>query len=257
MLHVYAHTRPVRGEDRYTWFWSDSGDLVICIADGHGGSTAAETCIGNVAAVYAQHPSSPTHIFAALHDLCLKLPCCSGCTFTMLVVTPATGVIRCANVGDSHAYCVSSTSFRQLTESHRLQDNAAERMRHCRVIHRAQTGGPPRMYPGGLACSRSLGDADCEHISPIPFECDDVLGENEDIVVCSDGVTDVVDPRRMVAKQAYHNPLCFVSPKSTDDATAIVVTRSTRRSLGLFGRTGSWSSSDDDTPPATVMRVCM
>ena len=93
-------------------------------------------------------------------------------------------LVTVANIGDSSAVLDTGCSILELTSSHRVQDNAAERKRMLTtgsVV--AQLGfhlqgpakpgeqgvGPLRIWPGGLCVSRSIGDIDAgPAILPMP-----------------------------------------------------------------------------------------
>ena len=271
MFRTHVHRRSVHDEDRHLAFEDGDGCLVVCAIDGHGGAAAADLCAARGAEVYRaakRECADDVHAclrstFARLHGLCTQLRCQSGCALTMVRLHRETGRVTCANVGDATALVISSTSHRHLSVSHRLQDNAFERTRLGSHIGFVNGQGPPRLFPGGLACSRSIGDADCPHVSAEPHLCDDRLRAHEDLVICTDGITDCTSAKRMVALFEYHNPQYLHSTRCLDDATAIVVSRSSRATTSpmlsrmLFRRashSSGGSSSDED---ATIVPVVL
>ena len=174
-------------------------------------------------------------------------------------VDTSTGHVTCANVGDAGALLVTPTSHLWLTTSHRLQDNAAERVGLHEHVHAAPGGGPPRLYPGGLACSRSVGDADCPHITCAPAMCTATLGADDTLVIATDGVWDAASTRR-VARLA-RDTRCATSilrgaaRSYADDASVVVVSWKPRKppsvggglaSLFLRSHTSSSSLSSED-----------
>ena len=139
--------------------------------------------------------------FEVLHEKCLLFPNFCGTTLTIVVIDLNNNNYTCANVGDSHAIHVKKSSFMWITTSHRLQDNSNERTRLKQYISYTKGPGnndygPPRLYPGGLATSRAIGDADCEHISCQPDIYEDVLDSEDAIVICSDGIWDCVNVKK-------------------------------------------------------------
>ena len=170
----------IKGEDERSAFLLDATTLVITVVDGHGGANAARLCKRLLEGMLTADTADTASLercdwavrleraFATLHAECLRLPCCSGAALTVCVVDTATGRVTCANVGDAGALLVSPTSHLWLSTSHRLQDNAQERERLRAHVGTLHTGGPPRLYPGGLACGRSIGDADCPYVTCAP-----------------------------------------------------------------------------------------
>ena len=199
MLHVSAATVP---ESRPRTATSPrAGDrLVVAVADGHGGA-ARRGCAARLEPLVRDAPIDAEALrraFRALHAECARLDDCSGAALTVCAIDEATGEFACANVGDVHCMLVTPTSYLWMSTSHRLQDNAAERARladHVRV-----DAGPPRLFPGGLACARSVGDVDCPHASCEPDVAHGVLVDGAVLVLASDGVWDALPARRVVAR---------------------------------------------------------
>lgn len=97
-----------------------------------------------------------------------------------------------------------------LTECHRLQTNVDERKRcermGAQLAHARNAegipAGPLRLWPGGVAQARAIGDADCDDfIEPTPATSTVPLpqGKAWSVVVASDGVWDVL-PQAAVAR---------------------------------------------------------
>jgi serine/threonine protein phosphatase PrpC len=126
-----------------------------------------------------------------LHQYYLQLPCQSGTSLTVCIING--NKIQCANVGDSHALIVTPTSYYWISESHRLQDNSGERTKLSQYVKYSTDEygfpfGHPRLYPGGLACSRSVGDADCPHINCKPSISEAVIHPKDILIIASDGL---------------------------------------------------------------------
>lgn len=93
--------------------------------------------------------------------------------------------------------------FEWVTSNHRLEDNEDERKRvvECgghvaRASVQGCARGPQRAWPGGVACARGIGDADCgEYISAAPaFATRKYPVNGAALVICSDGVWDALPP---------------------------------------------------------------
>ena len=263
----------VKGEDARICAMLDDTHMLIGIADGHGGPLAARTC-RKIAARLTPDVSDAgvEELFRELHAECLALPCASGAALTVIVLDVCTGRFMCANCGDSGAILVTPTSHLWLTVSHRLQDNATERGRlaaHVGFVDRDNMPvGPPRLFPGGLACSRSIGDRDCVHIVCTPAICRGVASSTDVFVVASDGLWDAMSTRKIadVARTTRSATELLRCKRVFDDDTSVIVASalpcvSPLRAGRLFGgsRNGSsssLSSDDDDTlPRRTIISV--
>ena len=89
-----------------------------------------------------------------------------------------------ANVGDSEVYLDTGTCIGEMACCHKVDDNRKEQERllqaGVRVDRLSQTllgppvpgergVGPLRVWPGGVAVSRSVGDFECgSHVLPVP-----------------------------------------------------------------------------------------
>lgn len=248
---------------------------LLAVIDGHGGANAADRCAQQLAAEYrnarAGHdphalPTRPELqcLFERLHASCLQLPCHSGACLAVGVVDARTGCYALANAGDVMALHVTASSHFWASTSHRLQDNAQERERvHAHVSHiRGQTGeetavGPPRLFPGGLMCSRGVGDADCPPVVCTPAVCYGTLAPTHSLVIASDGLWDRVILGQVVRttrkRRCAESLTDLLGPTTSlrDDASVIVASyQSASRRRGLASRLGfSGSGSDDDLTP--------
>jgi serine/threonine protein phosphatase PrpC len=161
--------------------------------------------------------------------------------------TTATVAVLCgwelvvANVGDSLAYLDTGTEVLCICGNHRLADSPAEVKRiedsGGEVASSTVDGkpaGPIRVWPGGLAMARSIGDFDAG---------DRVLGKPDvrqvtipsggaRLIIASDGLWDAVKPknaahhtRDMGASEAAHKLLAQAIKKDhlKDDVTVVVV----------------------------------
>jgi serine/threonine protein phosphatase PrpC len=245
------------GEDEHVRFHA-RGLLCLAVADGHGGGGASSLCRERLCSVLARdvpacHPPAEALrlAFRALHEECLRLPDCDGAALTVCAVDESTGAFVVANVGDAHCLLVTATSHAWFSTSHRLQDSPSERERV--VTHITYHDGPPRLCPGGLSCGRSIGDADCPHVSCEPALAEGKLEGGMTLVVASDGVWDSVPARKVAARVREGGSAASLVRGATEDATAITLSRrpprtsSFTRLTGLFrtASVSSFTSSDD------------
>ena len=272
----------IKGEDARIAFDLSDDYLVLAIVDGHGGDGAArlirtqlEDCTRSTMPTgdwtAATTGSWLQTIFASLHAECVRLPCHSGAALTMCILERSTGAFLCANVGDSGCLVVTPTSHYWATTSHRLQHNAEERERLSVHVGFAELEGarvgPPRLYPGGLSCSRSIGDGDCDAVSCIPSVSRGKLCADDVLVLASDGLWDVLSCARVstLARETRcaYSILRTSSKTFTDDTSVIVASQANAKPPSvaprlLFFRTGSassLSSDDDELPTRTVVNV--
>tara|TARA_B100001741_G_scaffold307533_1_gene302510 strand:+ start:3778 stop:4665 length:888 start_codon:yes stop_codon:yes gene_type:complete len=262
-LNVYESYIVTSNEDRRFQFHLNDY-LCVGVADGHGGFGAAETCKNHICELLQNHieagktiTKSIVDTFSDLHDLCLKLTCKSGCTLTVVVIDKQTMEYVCVNVGDSYALHISHATHMWITTSHRLQDNVGEREKlkdHISYIKclSNQSIGPPRLYPGGLSCSRAIGDADCPFISCLPSVYHDKLAKDDIICVATDGVWDVISCSKVLKilrNTCNPDDICRNIQKQVvkDDVSLIIVsTQKMKQSIinKLFYRSSGSSSSN-------------
>ena len=254
-----------KAEDSRIYKPLSNGRFICGIADGHGGCAAARLCKEHISTL--DDVCNPTSLFREIHDKCLALECNSGASLTVCFVNDLE--VQCANVGDSHALVVTPTSHYWISESHRLQDNVNDRTLLSAQVGYAQcdgkSSGPPRLYPGGLMCSRSVGDADCPFISCKPSVCHTTLDADDIVIVASDGLWDAM-PLHKVCKVARETRCAETLLRThkqhfSDDTSVIMVsTKTAKKPYGVLFRVssnGSISSDDDDPPIRRVFKVTL
>lgn len=146
-----------------------------------------------------------------------------------------------ANVGDSIAILDTGTEVLQVSGNHRLSDNTAEVERIEASGGEVATStvdgkpaGPIRVWPGGLAMARSIGDVDAgERVLADPEVKQVTIPlTGGRLFIASDGLWDAVKPknaahstREMGATEAAHKLLAQAIKKDhlKDDVTVIVV----------------------------------
>lgn len=188
MAAVGLCVRSKKGEDAMSWLEAEAGGealLLIMVADGHAGSEAAQISADNALplVVSKTKDGSAASLQAALRCVCERLHSLvvstsgtAGTTLTIVVWNAGRGELTICNLGDSAAVLVSATGHTLLTTDHRLSESPEEfeRVRAAGArIGRVKrdggvAGGPLRAWPGGLAVTRTIGDADCPYVSAVP-----------------------------------------------------------------------------------------
>eukprot|EP00891_Asterochloris_glomerata_P001693 jgi/Astpho2/1693/gw1.00032.145.1_t len=162
----------------------------------------------------------------------------SGSTGTVAVLVGWQLLV--ANVGDSCAYLDTGAEVVQVSGNHRLDDSKAERKRCERggaEVARSELEGKPvgplRVWPGGLAMSRTLGDYE--------VRLNVVLSEPEvrqvtlpftggRLIIASDGLWDAVHP-----KTAAHHVRGMPASKATSElANAALRARGLRDDITII-----------------------
>lgn len=131
----------------------------------------------------------------------------SGATLTVALIVGR--LLTIANVGDSSAFLHDGQDFYQLSKDHRLDDSPSEKTRlmkanvqlaplRASLSGPAEVGekgyGPLRAWPGGLAVSRSIGDADMtQHVLCVPHIRQLLIPQTGvRLVLASDGIWDAL-----------------------------------------------------------------
>jgi serine/threonine protein phosphatase PrpC len=161
--------------------------------------------------------------------------------------TTATLVFLCgwqllvASIGDSQAFLDTGSEVLAVSANHRLEENESERERIVReggeVASSTVNGkpaGPLRVWPGGLAMSRTIGDADAGDLCLAEADVIQVTVPKDGarLIIGSDGLWDAVHPktaahhtREMSASEASHKLLSMAIKKDhlKDDVTVVIV----------------------------------
>eukprot|EP01025_Chloroclados_australasicus_P048899 TRINITY_DN5548_c0_g2_i1.p1 TRINITY_DN5548_c0_g2~~TRINITY_DN5548_c0_g2_i1.p1 ORF type:complete len:440 (+),score=53.67 TRINITY_DN5548_c0_g2_i1:420-1739(+) len=140
-----------------------------------------------------------------------KFDSTAGSTLTVVAVYGR--LVTIGNVGDSRVMVVTSHGAAELTEDHRIQENAEERQRLIdggANIGRGRINNRPagilRIWPGGLALSRSIGDdLSKPHVVSDPLLTQLIIPENEKIklVAASDGLWDELQSQEVAYYASY------------------------------------------------------
>ena len=251
------------------------GDVVVRFSafglfDGHGGKACAEHCASTMLdrikdaldesgpigenddaddAFEARLPAALRDAFAACDAEFLAKDVHSGATATVVVVHGR--CVTTASVGDSLAVvdlgvsCGFAAPAARLSPEHRLDTSAAERERiaafggevRATAFEDGRPVGPLRVWPGGLAVSRSIGDRDGKKGGVVSEpEVSRVVVPDEQpgfrITLASDGLWDAVTVKQAaqcsgrLATAAAAAALCKQAQKqkdNRDDITVVVV----------------------------------
>ena len=236
--------KDVKGEDRFTIHDAIiAGDhcYFAVVADGHGGQDAVIHAAKRILPLIAEAAADGSSVelnrasvqsFRALHEEIFASGTTSGSTLTVCCINASKHELHVWNVGDSLAVLVDATSHAPLGVSHRLESNPEEQARVQALgakLARATTeggeeGGPLRAWPGGLAVTRTVGDADCPRfVIPDPaWSTCPVPPQGGALLACTDGVWDL-----MTASEAA-TVLIAGEFDSAGSAARLVVRRATR-----------------------------
>lgn len=267
---VASASKEFKGED--ATLVQTRGDFVYgLVCDGHGGKDAAKLVVTEFMKTLDDADMCFVRIFQTLHTLVQAKCNTCGCTLSVFMWNASNCDVIHANCGDSDIVVFEPTTYNILSETHRLQYNARERQRLQEagaVVRQARNEigepyGPYRLWPGGLAVSRSIGDADCPYISCQPFVSRCVL-RNAVIVIASDGVWDTFPIHRVrdiVTRHTVQEAAKLLCNKGdlTDDRSAIVIqigNMIVQNKSTLFFRSPSHSSSlSDEDEDEIILRV--
>lgn len=271
---IGGHQKSLKGEDVFLTkritIGTETVDFAL-VADGHGGSIAAEyikdhvieyiqeVAAGNASARALRRAGRTA--LARLHEEVRATGMTDGSTLTVVMVNRSRSELTTLSLGDSAAILLyhqaGVAETQRLSAEHRLQDSAKERERVAslggtiaRIRHpvTGEPGGPLRCFPGGLAIARGIGDADAgELISPMPATSTVPLSTTNgwDVVICSDGVWDSL-PTRDVIK------LARLSRTAAPAKTAALIVDAAISKNHAFDNSGFKTPRDDTT--CVVMR---
>ncbi len=259
---VGGYQRSLKGEDCYAtrqeFIGGDSISFIL-VADGHGGRQVSSyissrllerVCTNAVDGSADSLNAACSAAFKQVHqEVCSPNfdsgESKAGSTLTVVCVNVTRGEVSTWNVGDSMALLVENDGYVELGVTHRLEESTDEQERVVAkgaTLGRAvgpdgQPGGPIRAFPGGLAVTRGIGDADCEaFVVPEPaFVTRQAHAMGGALLACSDGVWDHLSAEEAAAvlfsgkysdgKTAAAQVVKTAIAKTgiTDDTTACVI----------------------------------
>jgi len=240
------------------------------VADGHGGKAASLYLKRSLidlflAALHELGPPSGANLqragrrtFLYAHaEMVRNRSTTAGSTLSLVVVNTRRAEATAMHVGDSVARLVPRRSAtRSLCEDHRIDSSEAEQQRLRAAggkLARAKDklgrpAGPLRLWPGGVAQARAIGDRDVgNYIDPSPTATTVTLPVEEgcDVIIGSDGVWDALK-HTMVDGLARGGA---IGP----EATAQLIVSSSLSQRHAYSSHGDQVPRDDTT--CVVMRI--
>jgi protein phosphatase len=213
---MLTHVGLVRGhnEDTVAWLIPGAGEdrsrrgMIALVADGMGGHAAGEVASALAAKTITEVfyrtagtiPEALAVAFAAanraIRDHGARVPACRGMGTTCTALVVQDGGATLAHIGDSRAYLLRDSVLRQISTDHSL----VARMRRDGLI----TAEEMAVHPNRNVILRSLGKQEkCEpEIWPEPL----ALREGDRLVLCSDGLSDLVREPALAAIVAANAP---------------------------------------------------
>jgi len=264
VAHYALGRKACKGEDKHLAITSSdySGYSLLAVFDGHGGRAAAEACVKQLPSALSQAlaahlaaeggegpqsqlslaralPAALVDAFRATDEYVCASCSSSGCTATVAVVLGR--LVTVAAVGDSLACLDTLNAVHKLSAEHRVASHAGERARILAAggsVAPASDEGTLRVWPGGLAVSRAMGDATAKPAGvcalPEVSQCLIPAGTGARLVLASDGLWDSVPShkaalssvRKLAPASAVANALvrqAVTAKGAKDDCTVIVV----------------------------------
>lgn len=180
----------------------------------------------------------------------------SGTTATVALITG--WELVCASVGDSCAYFHTGKQLLQVSGNHRIEEDKSSgkvivteeitRVRSsggsiARAEIEGKAVGPLRIWPGGLAMTRTIGDRSAEDVSSSEPEIRHLTMPQEGgrLIMASDGLWDAITP-----KQA------FSLIKGTQ-ATKAAATKLCKASVKALGKRDDISESNFLPPSPSIL----
>ena len=264
--------RALKDEDRWmvasTVIGGDTVEVGL-VADGHGGSAAASHCKRHAVPYLFERANGDASAeslrragraaFDRLHAEVRDTGLTDGTVLTLCIINLTRSEVTTLHAGDCTAVLIphqagSSLKAQRLTAEHRLEESKFERKRVAELggtVARLQhpvtkePGGPLRVFPGGLALARGIGDLDAGNvISCVPATS--TLGLSAfgcggwDIVVASDGVWDSLSYGAVFKA-------CRQSLSAPPARTAELIVDYAVKSRHAFDNTGAKVPRDDTT----------
>ena len=249
VLQLGSANRTLKGEDT----WDFRGPVVHHgeslwfggVFDGHGGKRASllcrlklinyllEACSSDCSSASLRRAAEAAMVRA--HDEMRQTGQTDGTTATIVIANVDRAELTVANAGDSAAMLIPDSENNNckpqiVSAEHRLADSEAERQRvkamGGKLAHAkgrdGRPAGPLRLWPGGVAQARAIGDADVgRYIDPRPATCTIPFPSSSfSVIVCSDGVWDALEPAAVVAsvRRSRHSPAATAAELVVDAA---------------------------------------
>mmetsp|Transcript_25707 Transcript_25707/g.59416 ORF Transcript_25707/g.59416 Transcript_25707/m.59416 type:complete len:452 (+) Transcript_25707:96-1451(+) len=212
--------------------------LLAAVFDGHGkhghicARLAGQVVINLAKQKFAPHGDLSQGfygLFRSIHGALVEqgaeIVALSGCTGTIGVVEPVSGICHVGNVGDSTAILANSQGLLFSTQDHRIEaQDEARIIQRGGEVRRCEQSGAVRVFARGmqtpgLALGRSLGDLEANSVGVLaepelklhlPFEVGSAL------VIASDGLWDVLPREGVGAKARASEPKECATTMVTD-----------------------------------------
>jgi len=190
------------------------GSTLFAVADGmgghRGGEVASATALGPLAELDGRRFGGSEATLAALTDAVVRAnlevsrrsnddPDLHGMGTTLTAVLVEDGVAHLVHVGDSRAYLVRGDSFVQLTEDHTLVQALLDQGRI--------TPDQIATHPHRSVITRAVGVAEDVDVDGLRL----TLRDGDRLVLCSDGLSGVVDDATIASTVRGHDPEAAVS----------------------------------------------
>ncbi|MBR5231129.1 MAG: Stp1/IreP family PP2C-type Ser/Thr phosphatase [Clostridia bacterium] len=200
-----THTGLVRKQNEDTVRVSQIVDGLYILADGMGGHLAGEIASSMTAdvlerALKDRQPSTEAlrdaimQANAKVYEKQLSDPEMRGMGTTLTVLWEGPDYVYIGHVGDSRAYLLRERSFRQMTEDHSM---VGELLRSGAITEEAA-----RTHPYRNVITQAVGTD--EKLQPDVFR---IIKNKGDLwLLCSDGLTDMVEDDRIIQTLVMHLP---------------------------------------------------
>lgn len=205
MRYIWAtatHPGMVRDNNEDSVFPTSSGDstnsALIIVADGMGGHIAGEVASRIAVNAAASSEVPPGDRVAAgnraIREEVAREPSLEGMGTTMTLLSIVDGTATIGHVGDSRAYLLRGGELKQLTEDHTV---AAELVAMGQLSPEGAASHPQRHM-----LTRTLGLTRFVNVDEIEIE----ILDGDRILLCSDGLTEMVDDGTIAATLADGAP---------------------------------------------------
>jgi len=197
-----THPGMVRDNNEDSVFPTSSGDstnsALIIVADGMGGHIAGEVASRIAVNAAASSEVPPGDRVAAgnraIREEVAREPSLEGMGTTMTLLSIVDGTATIGHVGDSRAYLLRGGELKQLTEDHTV---AAELVAMGQLSPEGAASHPQRHM-----LTRTLGLTRFVNVDEIEIE----ILDGDRILLCSDGLTEMVDDGTIAATLADGAP---------------------------------------------------
>lgn len=202
MWATATHKGMVRDNNEDAVFPTSSGDstssVLAIVADGMGGHVAGEVASRLAINAAASSDVGPGDRVAAgnraIREEVARDPGLEGMGTTMTLLCIEDGIATIGHVGDSRSYLLRAGELRQLTEDHTV---AAEYVAQGQLSSEEAASHPQRHM-----LTRTLGLTRFVNVDEIEIE----LADGDRILICSDGLTEMVDDATIAATLANGSP---------------------------------------------------